>query len=459
MIRSHPARSRTSRAALLVLALTLVAASCGNRSDDAGKKTSGNTSDGSTDSGTTGIDTSNCPDNATAGISGDTITLASSFPQSGLTAAFAQISKGYKAYFDASNDKGGIEIAGKKYKIKIVDKDDEYTASETATNISSLVGDDGSKAFAVFNVVGTANNIAIRDDLGTNCVPNIFAASGSPAMGDPDHPWTIGSTLSPYTVEIKSYVDYLKKEKPNAKVAMLLQDDDFGQAYKEGFNLAIKGSKITLAQSKTYQAGTDDVTSQVTSLAASGADVFIDGATLLACPNALKAAKTQGWDAITFVSGTCISKTLMGIAGKDGDKALSATNIKDPQNPAYADDPAMKDYRTLLAKYGAKDVDPDNGIVAYGYTQAAILEVVLKGLKKLDRPSLMDAMHNIDGIKDVGLLIPGVEVKTGPDDPYLAENLQIVQYDAAGSHFVNVGDVIDYEGKTSEDTPKDLISG
>jgi branched-chain amino acid transport system substrate-binding protein len=455
-------RTRSARAVLLVLALTLVAASCGNRSKSDSSSSGNNGNGGGNNSSSTsgGIDTSNCPDGfATKGISGDTITLASSFPQSGLTSAFSQISKGYKAYFASLNASGGVEVAGKKYKINVVDKDDHYTASETATNITSEVGDDGSKAFAVFNVVGTANNVAIREDLGTNCVPNVFAATGSPTMGDPAHPWTIGSTLSPYTIEMKAYVDYLKANKPNAKVAMLIQDDDFGDAYLQGFNQAIKGTKITLKQTKKYQAGTDDVTSQVTSLAASGADVFIDGATLLACPNALKQAKTAKWDALTFVSGTCISKTLMGIAGKDADKVLAATNIKDPQNPAYKDDKAMKDYRALLAKYGAKDVDPDNGIVAYGYTQGVLLVKVLEGLKTLDRPSLMNAMHNISDLSGEGLLIEGVKVHTSSDDNYLAEDLQMVQYDAADSHFVNVGNVLDFEGKTKENTPEKLITG
>ena len=455
-------RSRTARTVLLMLVLTLVAASCGNRNSSANKSTNGGGGGGGGSGSTTsgGIDTSNCPANsATDGISGNTITLASSFPQSGLTSAFSQISKGYKAYFASLNAAGGVPIAGKKYQIKVTDKDDQYTASITATNISSLVGSDGSKAFAVFNVVGTANNVAIRDDLALNCVPNVFAASGSPAMGDPKHPWTIGSTLPPYTLEMKAYVDYLKKNKPNAKVAMLIQNDDFGQAYKEGFQQAIQGSNIKLTQVKPYAPGANDVTSQVTSLASSGADTFIDGATLLACPSALTDAKTAGWTPLTFVSGTCISKTLMGIAGKNADKILAATNIKDPQNPAYATDPAMQAYRALLKKYGASDVDPDNGIVAYGYTQGVLLVKVLEGLKTLDRPSLMNAMHNISSMSGLGLLIPGVVVQTGPKDPYLAEDMQMVQYDAAASHFVNVGPVIDFEGKTLANTPANLVSG
>ena len=173
---------------------------------------------------------------------------------------------------------------------------------------------------------------------------------------------------------------------------------------------------------------------------------------------ALEKAKGAGWSPITFISGTCISKTLMGLAGANGDKVLAATNTIDPMNPAYADHPAMADYLATIEEFGAADIDPENGIVAYGYTQAAILVEVLKGLETLDRVSLMEAMRNIDGITGVGMLVDGVEVRTSADDPFLAENLQLVQYDGAAGHFNNVGEVLDFEGKTAELTPEDLIN-
>ena len=455
-------RTPILRALLALLALTLLATACGGRDDDddAGSGGGGGTetTEGSGEGGGGLIDTTDCPDNGTAGISGDTITLASSFPQSGLTAAFAQISKGYNAYFAKLNAEGGVEIAGKKYKIEVKDKDDEYNASKTVQNINELAGTDGDKAFAIFNVVGTANNIAIREAMGENCVPNVFAATGSPTWGNPDYPWLGGSTLAPYPLEAKAFADYLAEEKPHATVAMLVQDDDFGKAYEEAFKLAIEGTDITVVEVATYPAGAGDVGSQVTSLAASGADAFFNGATLLACPNALEKAKAAGWEAITFVSGTCISKTLMGLAGANADKVIAATNTIDPMNPAYADHPAMADYLATIEEFGAADIDPENGIVAYGYTQAAILVEVLKGLETLDRVSLMEAMRNIDGITGVGMLVDGVEVRTSADDPFLAENLQLVQYDGAAGHFNNVGEVLDFEGKTAELTPEDLIN-
>lgn len=453
--RSHRPRRWSLVLGLAVLAL--VASSCSGRSDSDSTSTDGGNTDGGGTETNGVVDTADCPDTGTAGISDDTITLASSFPQSGLTSAFAQISKGYKAYFDKMNDAGGVEVAGKKYKIEVVDKDDEYQPAKTVQNINDEVGPDGSKAFAVFNVVGTANNVAIRESLGDNCVPNIFAATGSPVWGNVDYPWTIGSTLAPYTVEAKAFADYLKENKPDAKVAMLVQDDDFGKAYEEGFKQQIEGSDITVTEVKTYKAGTDDVTAQVTSLAASGADTFFNGATLLACPNALNAAQTAKWDAVTFVSGTCISKTLMGIAGEAADGVFATTNIKDPLNPAFKDDEAMKEYFATLEEYGADDVDPENGIVAYGYTQAALLEEILGTLETLDRATLMNKMYDL---KDVtgGLLLDGVEVNTSPEDRFLTEDVQMIQYDAANKYFENVGEVLDFEGTTTDITPEDLIN-
>ncbi len=456
-------RSRTLRSLLLVLVFALVAASCSGRDSDKGSSGgsgSGDSADQGTDDSATGVDTSDCPEgNETAGVSGDTITLASSFPQSGLTAAFAQISKGYKAYFDKVNADGGVEVAGKKYKIEVVDKDDEYNATKTVQNINEEVGVDGDGAFAVFNVVGTANNIAIRDSLDENCVPNLFAGTGSPAWGNPDYPWLVGSTLAPYTLEAVAYANWLKENQPEAKVAMLVQDDDFGKAYEEGFKNAIDGTDITVTDVATYPTGANDVAAQVTSLKATGADAFFDGATLLACPNALTAAKADNWTRTsTFVSGTCISKTLMGLAGDAADGVLATTNIKDPQNPAFADDAAMKEYRDTLDQYGADDVDPDNGIVAYGYTQAAVLVYVLEQSPELTRASVLDTLRTID-TDGLGLTVDGVKLKMSADDPFLAEDLQLIQYDAAAKYFENVGDVIDFEGKTADLTPEDLING
>ena len=453
-------RSRPFRVLLAVLAVLLVAASCSSRDDSKNAGGGGGSSTTAAGGGKSGgIDTADCPpDTNTAGIDGDTITLASSFPQSGLTAAFSEISKGYKAYFQMVNEAGGVDIGGKKYKIEVKDKDDEYNASKTVQNINDLVGVDGTGAFAVFNVVGTANNIAIREKLGELCVPQVFAATGAPAWGNPKYPWLIGSTLAPYSLEGQAFAKYLKDNKPDATVAMLVQSDEFGQDYEQGFKKAIEGTDIKVVKVEKYAPGSSDVNSQVTSLAATKADAFFDGATLLACPNALQQQKAANWDAITWVSGTCISKTLMGIAGMNADKVISSTNIQDPQNPAYANEAAMKDYKAKVKKY-QPDADVDNGIVAYGWTQGALMVETLKGLDTLGRAELMNALRSMDKVEG-GLLLPGVSATTdGDEDPFMGETLQTVQYDAAAKHFNNIGEPLDYEGKTLELTPENLVTG
>src|SRR5215211_2116422 len=404
-------RPRTIRSLALLVVLALVVVACGDRRDDDDDSATGG-GGGTAGEGAGAIDASDCPDNGTAGIEGDTIKLVSSFPQSGLTAAFAEISKGYKAYFQMVNEEqGGVEVDGKKYQIEIEDQDDEYNPARTASNIDELVGADGDKAFAVFNVVGTANNIASRDVLGDLCVPNVFAATGSPAWGNNDFPWLIGSTLASYSLEGQVFADFLKEEKPDATVAMLIQDDDFGQAYQQGFEDAIEGTDITIAKVESYPTGANEVSAQMTSLASTDADAFFDGATLLACPNALERANAEGWKPITWVSGTCISKTLMGIAGQNADGVYSMTNVMDPQNPAYADEEAMAEYREKVGQYQS-DADVENGIVAYGWTQGALLVETLREVEgELTRQSFMQRLRTLDG-EEGGLLLPGINVTT-----------------------------------------------
>ena len=456
-------RSRWARLVALLLALTLVAAACSQRDDNDGNSSSGGSGSQTDDTGdgdqASGIDTENCGSDPTVPIEGDTIKLASSFPQSGLTAAFAEIAEGWKAYFEYINEeKGGVEIAGKKYQIETVDKDDTYNAQKTAQNIEEEIGTDGSKAFAAFSVVGTANNIAIRDQLNDLCVPNLFAATGSPVWGNPDYPWTIGSTLSPYTLEGRVFADYLKENQPSAKVAMLVQDDDFGLAYEEGFKNSIKGTDITVVKVERYTPGANEVSAQITSLAATNADTFFNGGTLLACPDALTKAKNANWKPLTWISTTCTSKTLMGIADQNGggnDGVLSMTNQIDPQNPANADDAAIKLYMENVEKYSPED-DPTNQIVGYGWTQGALLVAAMETAKAATRLDVMEAVRNMDGLVG-GTLLPGIKITTGPDDPYMGETVQLQQYSLDKHFFELLDEPIDFEGKTASLTPPDLI--
>lgn len=436
---------RLLMALVAVLALTVAACGGGRDDEDSGGSTDDSTAGGGEESS---IDTSQCnPDDLTNGITDDTISIGSSFPQSGTFSAFAEISKGYTAYFEMVNAEGGVD--GRQ--IEFTALDDAYEPGRTSTNAQRLVEEEG--VFALFNVIGTPNNLAIWDQPFMLCVPNLFAGTGSQNWGDYEgHPFTIGS-LPAYPTEAATYAEYLKENDPEATVAILSANNDFGEEYVDSFTTAIEGSDIEIVAEETYEATTSEVTSQVTTLASSDADVLLSATTALACPNALNAVQDSGWEPQIFISGTCTSPTLTGLAAEGAaDGLISATNLIDPRNPDYADNEAVIAFQEGIAEYGAADADPENTITAYGWTMGALLVETLERAAEsedgLNRVTVMEAARNIPGV-EAGMTLPGLTYTTGPGDGYPSETLQLIQYNPAG-YYDNLGDPIDLEGQTAD---------
>jgi len=441
---------------VFVVVVALVAGACsGNRSTAKPATTSPSGSTGATSSSV--VDTSTCPtQNDTTGVNGDTITIGTSVAQSGTYAPFSAILDGEQAYLDYTNAQGGVEVAGKKYKIKLVAKDDAYVASKTVTNVQSLLTDD--KVFALFNVVGTKNNLAIRDLVNRECVPDLFAASGATQWGNHEFPWLIGSELVPYPLEVKRFVEYLKATKPDATIALLKANDDFGQSYADTLTQLVKGTQLKIVKTEQYDSTGAEVDTQVNNLASTKADVFFLAAALLACPAALSAAANAGWHPIIYMSGTCVSKVLFSVAGPAADKVFSVTPLLDPADPKNANDPAMKLYKAQVAKYKPK-ADLLDGIVGYGWTTGALLVKTLESAKKLDRGSVMEAARTLKDVSGVGLQIPAAKWNTSADDWFIGETFQFVQWDATAGHTNPVaGGLTDDDGKTAELTPEELIN-
>lgn len=450
-------RGRTAKVVAGLAAVALLGSACTSRDDD-----DDTTEAGDTEAGESAIDTADCATDPAAEIEGDSIKIVSSYPKSGLTAPFSEIARGWKAYFDKVNEEGGVDFGGKTVTIEYDDRDDEYNSARTVANIDEMVGRDGEGAFAVFSVVGTANNLAIRDSLHELCVPNVFAATGSTAWGNLDYPWLIGSSLSPYSLEGYMFARVLEEENPSAQVAMLVQDDRFGAEYEEGFRRAIEGTDIEIVEVQEYTTGASEVGAQITSLAASGADAFFNGGTLLACPDALTQAAQNNWQPLTWVSSTCLSDTLVGLAGGAADGVWGAANLKDPLDPQWDDDEAMVEYLDTVRQYQPDGFRETNAVVGYGYTQGALFVAALEAAEAPTRLALMESVRNLE-VSDVGVLLPGVTVSTGEDDPYMGESLMLAQYEFTGegerNHFVPTGDLVDFEGETSELTPEELITG
>jgi branched-chain amino acid transport system substrate-binding protein len=389
------------------------------------------------------VSTDDCADyQPTQGISADTITFGSSFPQSGVYAAYAEISKGYLAYFAYVNAQGGVQ--GKQIEVKTTD--DQYDSGKTKSNTQELTQQDG--VFAMFNVVGTPNNLAIRDDLADACIPDLYVATGSQLWGDTaNYPWLIGSIPS-YATEGAIFADYLKANKPDAKVAILAQNDDVGAGYSSSFRKASEGTGITVVDEQTYNTTDPDVKSQITTMSQSGADTTLLAATALKCPQALNAIKESGWQPTTYISANCTSNTVVGLAQEANVGVLSSIYLKDPSDPGWATDSAMQEFQTLGRQYGLSDEDLQNGIVGYGWTMGALLVDTLEQAPELTRQAVMEAAWSLTD-ETPGLLLPGISINTaGSSDPYVIEQMQIGQYN--GDYWDLQGDVVSFEGQTGD---------
>jgi branched-chain amino acid transport system substrate-binding protein len=457
--RHRPTPKRCAGACALFVALALVSAACSGN----GRSSKASGPSGTTPSGSTGatpvVDTSKCTGDLTTGVSGNTITIGTSLPQSGIYSAFDSIRRGEQAFFSYTNANGGVTVAGKKYQLKLVPKDDQYDASKTATNVQGLISD--TKVFALMNVVGTKNNLAIRNTVNTDCVPDLYAASGATQWGNHQYPWLIGSELVPYPLEVKAFVEYLKANKPDATIAVLRANDDFGQSYLDTLQKLIQGTQLKIVKTEQYDNTGATVVTQVNNLANTHADAFLLAAALLACPAALNAAGDAGWHPITYMSGTCVSKILFGAAGANAEGVLSVTPLLDPADPNNASNPAMQLYKTQFAKYfppGDKLNDPQDGIVAYGWTTAALLVKTLELSPKLDRGSVMETARTLKDVSGVGLQIPAAKWNTSADDWFVGETFQFIKYDATAKHTVPVGPLTVDDGKTASLTPEELIN-
>ncbi len=452
-------KDRSLRAIALCATLALVLAACGSsRKSSNNNNSNGTTNNNGSSSGVYQIDASQCPaGNASPGVSGNTITLGISLPQSGLYAAFDSIRKGAQSYFDYINAQGGIEVpkgSGHKYQIKLAVKDDAYDAARTVANVNSFINDNN--VFALFDVVGTKNNLGARDAVENACIPNLLIASGAVQWGNTKFPFMLGSELVPYPLEVRTFVDYLKQKKPNARIAVLKANDDFGQSYADTLQQLVRGTSLTIAATQGYDPETSDVKAQVTSLAATHADAFLLAGTLLACPQALNAMGDAGWKPIVYMSGTCVSKVLLGAAGKNAQGVLTVTPLLDPADPRNDSNPAMTLYKQQVKAHG-QGADVTDGIVAFGWTQGALVADILQSSPKLDRISVMNTARNLKAT-GIGLQLPNSTWTTSANDWFLGETFQFIQYDAAAGHSNPVGPLTNLDGKTAELSPQALLT-
>ena len=364
---------------------------------------------------------------ADPGVTPTSILIGGTSPLTGPAAAYASVARGAKAYFDSVNATGGAAKRMIEYKIV----DDGYNPAQTVQSVRRLVEQDD--VFAVFNTLGTEHNLAIRPYLNQDKVPQLFVASGATTWGRDaaTYPWTIGFQPS-YQAEGLVYGQYVAKTKKGAKIAVLFQNDSYGKDLLVGLKAGLGRSTSKVIAAEPYEVTASDVGSQIAKLKASGANVLAIFATPTFAIQSYVFANRLGWRPLMInnaVSGTANIMTIASEGGKNKtvEGSISTTVLKDPTDPRWKNDPGMKLYRSILAKYtsGANVND-----VYHVYGMAVAFETV--GLFKrlganATRARLMVLARSITSAGNP-FLLPGISVKTGKADNFPIQQGQLQRW-------------------------------
>ncbi|MEV0591461.1 ABC transporter substrate-binding protein [Nonomuraea cavernae] len=402
--------------AVLLLAMT----ACGGR-EEAG-------------TGTTA--TGQCQGQQTTGITDKSLKLGGIYPLSGPASAYGAIPKGIKAYFDFVNaEQNGI--GGRK--VEFLVRDDGYQPPKAVEEARRLVEQE--KVFALFQTLGTPSTTATWDYADQQKVPQVFVATGASTWGtDTAHPWTIGWQPN-YVSEARVYAQYLKQEKPEAKVAVLFQNDDFGKDLLGGFKRAIEGTQVKIVAEQSYEVTDPSVDPQMSNLAESKADVFLNVTTPKFGSQALAAdAKNTSWNPVHIVNNVAASVTVLKPVGFENVQGVvSSTYYKDPNDPTWRSDQEMMRYQAKMKQY-APDADPAVPYHAFGWAVASSFHKAMEAAKCPTREGLRDSVRALNDVQ-VDMLLPGVTMSTGPDDGFPIESMQLMTF--KGERWELFGDVID----------------
>src|ERR1035437_6439924 len=374
------------------------------------------------------------------GASDTEIKIGNTMPYSGPASAYGAIGKAEAAYFTMINEQGGIN--GRK--INFISRDDGYSPPKAVELVRQLVEQD--QVLFLFQTLGTPSNTAIQGYLNDNKVPQLFVATGADKWNDPkNHPWTMGWQPS-YRVEARIYARYILKNLPDAKIAVLYQNDDFGKDYLIGLRegLGAKADKMIVA-TQSYETTDPTVDSQVASLQGSGADVLLTAATPKFAAQTIRKVFDIGWKPTHFLTNVSISvKAVLQPAGPEkGVGIISAGYLKEPTDPQWKNTPEYNEWLDWMKKYNfSANVADGNNV--YGYTVSQTMVDVLKAAgNNLTRENIMKQAANIHSEK-LPMLLPGITVSTSPTDFAPIKQMQLEKFD--GTTWQLFGEVLSGAG-------------
>jgi branched-chain amino acid transport system substrate-binding protein len=355
-------------------------------------------------------------------------------PYSGPASAYGRIGHAIKAYFDKVNAEGGIN--GRK--VTFITLDDGYNPARTVEQARKLVEQE--EVLLLFQSLGTPSNSAIHKYMNQRKVPQLFVATGATKWGDPkNYPWTMGWQPS-YQSEAKIFAKHLLETRPDGKVAILYQNDDYGKDYLEGFEAGLGDKAKTMIVAKaSYEVTDATVDSQMVTLKSSGADVFFNVTTPKFAAQAIKKAAELEWKPLHYLNSVSNSvASVMKPAGAEaGVGIISGFYIMDPTDPEFQKAKGYRDWDAWMDKYHPGGDKKDNFNV-FGYTVAQSLVHVLKQCgDELTRANVMKQAASLD--MTLPMLIDGINIKTGPDDFYPVEREELRRFN--GTSWASIGKV------------------
>ena len=371
------------------------------------------------------------------GATDSEIKIGNIMPYSGPLSAYGVIATTEAAYFRKINDQGGIN--GRK--INFISYDDSFSPPKTVEQARKLLESD--EVLFIFQSLGTVTNAAIQKYMNTRKVPQLFVATGAARWNDPQNfPWTMGWQPN-YRDEARIYAKYILKEKPNARIAVLYQNDDFGKDYLKGLKeiLGEKASSMIVAED-AYDVAEPTIDSHIVKMRSLDADVFVDITTPKFAAQAIRKAAEIGWKPLHILSNVSVSVGVVmkpaGIEAAQG--IISSAYIKDPTDPQWKNDRGMKTWNEFLDKY-YRDANRADGGVVYGYTVAQTLEHVLKACgDDLTRENVMKQAANMRNL-ELDLLLPGVKINTSMTDYAPISQVQMMKFE--GETWERFGEIID----------------
>jgi len=370
------------------------------------------------------------------GVSDTEIRFGQTMPYSGPASAYGTIGRVEAAYFQMINEQGGIN--GRK--LTLLSLDDNYSPPKTLEQTRRLIEQEN-VAF-LFQSLGTPTGVVVREYINERKVPQLFQASGATLWGDSQHfPWSIGWQPN-YQTEGAIYGRYLRETKPEARIAVLYQNDDAGRDYFAGFKAGL-GSEATqkmIVAVQTYEVSDPTLDSQIVNLRSSGANVLFDNSTPKFAAMAIRKVYDIGWQPTHFLMSVAASvSAVLKPAGFDKSQGLiSAQYLKDPNDAQWKDDKGINDWLAFMRKYYPKGNVADSFNV-YGYSAAqTLVQVLTQCGDDLSRENIMKQAANLN--MDLPLLLPGITLHTTPTDFFPIKQMRLAHFE--GEQWVLFGDVI-----------------